>query len=672
VGDPAEYVRQLDDDQRAVAEAIAGPVVVFAGAGTGKTTAITHRIAYAVASGEHDPHRTLAVTFTNRAAGQMRSKLAGLGVSGVQVRTFHSAALRQLRYFWPKVAGNRSLPRVVAQVQPFLEQAAAQAQLTLSSPALRHMAERIEALRMQRLSASMVTDEHLTDVDASDVKRLWQAFDTVKTESGVMDFTDVLSVTVGMFVSHPELLREVQRTYRWFTVDEYQDVSPLQWDLLRRWRGTSTEICVVGDANQTIYTFAGASPNYLLEFGNEFDSVTRFTLSRCYRSTPQIVEYANAVMNGADTFIQLTSQRESGLAPVVIEYPDDRAEIETVANEIAGLIESGVDPRTVAVLFRTNAQAAPLGVALADRGVPVVTRGVDRFFQRSEIKEALNRLRSSRNDTVNDAVRALATSGARDAQAAESLATLVSLAEDFTDQCTAAGVTPTVDDFLAHVHERIRQEHAPTPFGVTLSTLHAAKGMEWATVYLIGCSEGLLPLDGSDIDEERRLCYVGMTRAQDVLRVSWAARRKESDSASRVASRFLNESCTAVRAPSGPGPTPAVSQPTARGPARCRVCGRALVEGRDRMLMRCANCPASPNPKVEQRLREWRDHCASARGVPPFQVLTDAAITALAELQPASVERLLTIPGTRWLGDDASTVLGILVDRESGDPLVEH
>ncbi len=673
----ADVLKGLDDEQRAVAQAVDGPVLVLAGAGTGKTTAITHRIAYAVATDAHDAQRSMAVTFTNRAAGQMRSRLAELQVEGVQVRTFHSAALRQLRHFWPRIAGNRQLPNVSANTKALFDRALQRAGCTVSTEQMRQVRDGIEALRMQREGVSTVTDavaaKVAADVDPADLIRIWRAYDEVKTEDAVLDFTDVLAATAGMYAMHPELLREVHRTYRWFTVDEYQDVSPLQWDLLRRWRGESRDVCVVGDANQTIYTFAGASANYLLDFAQEFDDATSVQLTRCYRCTPPIVALANNVIRRAPTFIHLTAQRDGDQEPTVEVFADDHAEANAVADAIAEAIGAGTDPREIAVLFRINAQAGPVELALQDRGIPVVTRGVDRFFQRPEIKEAMLRLRQLGGGDVSGSVQAVIEAMPRgNAERAESLATLLALARDVEQQFQAAETAPTVPAFVAHVDSRARNEHVPTPYGVTLSTLHAAKGLEWRYVYLIGASDGLLPLDGADVDEERRLCYVGVTRARDELHISWAGARSPGGAAYRTVSPFFTDAAHSMQQPRGPRPAVAAAPRRQTAPARCRVCGRGLVTARERTMLRCAQCPVQTRPALADALRQWRDELAVERGVAGFQVMTDQAIDAVAELVPQDIEGLLSIPGTRWLGADASGVLAIVRDSETGHPFVQH
>jgi DNA helicase II / ATP-dependent DNA helicase PcrA len=665
----------LDDQQRAVAQALEGPVAVRAGAGTGKTRAITHRIAYACVTGAHDPRQSLALTFTNRAAGEMRARLASLGVEGVQVRTFHAAALRQLRYFWPRIV-NGGLPRIAPKSDPLFDQATQRAQLRLGSDLLRQARESIEALRMKRQSPHSwepaVFETVDCDIDEADLLTLWRAYEQVKVDAGVMDFTDVLEVTFGMFSEHPELLAQVHRTYTWFTVDEYQDVSPLQWDLLTAWRGRHQSICVVGDPNQTIYGFAGATPNYLLQFTDEFATGTTLELTHCYRSTPQIVQRANQLMERSSTFMPLTSTRDPGAEPTMTVYDSDGAEAAGIATAIAERLANGGDPRGIAIVFRTNAQATLIELALADAGIATVLRGGERFFERPEVKEAMLRMRAAtpQADVTASVMTVLHDMGWSEAapeprQRArwESLSTILAMSKDHD--------WPDVGTFVDHLFMRARVEHVPTPFGVTLSTLHAAKGLEWSEVYMIGCSEGLLPLDspGVDVDEERRLAYVGITRASDALHISWARSRRADGPGERVCSRFFSGSDTWVTK---------AAQVRTQGlgvirkqapPASCRLCGRGLTTAEERTVMRCAICPRDVDDVLLATLLSWRSEAARDRSLPEYQVLTDHAVRAIAELRPRSADEVLVIPGTRWLGQGLVEVLRLI--DEAGYPLIE-
>jgi DNA helicase-2/ATP-dependent DNA helicase PcrA len=665
----------LDDQQRAVAEALEGPVAVRAGAGTGKTRAITHRIAYACVTGAHDPRQSLALTFTNRAAGEMRARLSSLGVEGVQVRTFHAAALRQLRYFWPRVVQG-GLPRIAPKTDPLFDQAAQRAQLRLGSDLLRQGRETIEALRMKRQSPNSWDPEVIKtvdcDIDEADLLKLWRAYEQVKVDAGVMDFTDVLEVTFGMFSVHPELLAQVHRTYSWFTVDEYQDVSPLQWDLLTAWRGRHQSICVVGDANQTIYGFAGATPNYLLEFAHEFATGTTLELTHCYRSTPQIVDRANQLMARASTFMPLTSTREAGPEPTVTVYASDGAEAAGVAAAIAERLAQGVDPRGIAILFRTNAQASLMELAFADAGIATVLRGGDRFFERPEVKEAMLRMRAgTQQGDVPHSVKVIlgemgwseTTPDSRQRARWESLATIVAMSRDHE--------WPDLASFAEHLFMRARVEHIPVPFGVTLSTLHAAKGLEWSEVFIIGCSEGLLPLDSPnvDIDEERRLAYVGITRASDALHISWARSRRPDGPGERICSRFFSGSDTWITKAATPRAQVLAHVRQQAPPASCRLCGRGLTTASERTVMRCFSCPSDLDAELLANLITWRSGAAQKRSLPEYQVLTDQAAAAIAELRPRTAEDILVIPGTRWLGDGLVEVLGII--SEAGYPLIK-
>src|SRR6266508_2263378 len=376
----------LDPEQRTVATALHGPVCVLAGAGTGKTRAITHRIAYGVRTGTYDPARVLAVTFTQRAAGEMRSRLAQLGAHGVQARTFHSAALRQARWFWPKVYGGE-LPPIVDRKFPLLAEAASRCRVPTDTAALRDLAGEVEWAKVSNVRpddyarVAPQSARALAAFDAATVARVFAAYEDVKTERGRIDLEDVLLCATALLAEDERVAAEVRQQYRHFVVDEYQDVSPLQQTLLDLWLGGREDVCVVGDPAQTIYSWAGADPANLVK------------LIRDYRSTPQVVEVANKVLGGAGVAalpgrVRLLSQRDDGPAPVFTEHPDEVAEAEAVARTIADLAATGVPLREIAVLFRTNAQSESFEQALAERGIPAVLKGAERFFERAEVRQA--------------------------------------------------------------------------------------------------------------------------------------------------------------------------------------------------------------------------------------------------------------------------------------------
>src|SRR3954447_3836736 len=391
----------LDPEQREVAEALRGPVRVLAGAGTGKTRAITHRIAHGVEQGVYAPTEVLAVTFTTRAAGEMRGRLHRLGAPGVQARTFHSAALRQLRWFWPTTYGGE-LPTLTESKIPLLVGAARRLRVTVDQALLRDLASEVEWAKVSNVGPddyARVAQRHgrqVAGLDHETVGRLFGGYEEVKRSQARMDMEDVLLLTAGMLAEEERVAAQVRAQYKWFVVDEFQDVSPIQSALLDLWLGGRDEICVVGDPAQTIYSFAGADATYLRDFGKKFPGTTSVELSRNYRSTPEVVEAANTVLAGSGTTsVRLRAQRPSGPAVRYSPAADEVAEADAVADAVSALVAGGLPPAEVAVLFRINAQSEAFEEALTSRGLPYVVRGAARFFERPEVRQAVTLLRAA-------------------------------------------------------------------------------------------------------------------------------------------------------------------------------------------------------------------------------------------------------------------------------------
>lgn len=541
----------LDEAQREAASILRGPVCVLAGAGTGKTRVITHRIAHGVETGAYTPRRVLAVTFTTKAAGEMRGRLRQLGVEGVSARTFHAAALAQLNHFWPQVAGDTA-PTIVSGKVRLLGQAADALRLRADAATLRDVASRIEWRKVTMRSidqAARERPEGIGGLDAQQVAELQQAYERLKDERRQLDFEDVLLACAGMLEAEPRVAAEVREQYRHFTVDEFQDVSPLQNRLLELWLGDRRDLCVVGDASQTIFSFAGADPRFLLDFPDRYPDARLVRLERNYRSDAAILGVANELMRGRPGALQLRSDAEPGPLPVVTAYDDDAAEADGIAAAIARQLASGTDPRDIAVLYRSNAQSAPLLAALASRGIAASVLGGTRFFDLPEVRQAIMALRGAAVAplsggfvaTVRDVLRSLGlTDDAPPAGGAlreswEARAALLRLAEEAPEDMTLRRFT---DDLVA----RAKDQHELSLRTVTLATLHAAKGLEWDHVHLAGLTEGLLPISYATtftaVDEERRLAYVGVTRAARTLSMSWA---RTSGHRERQRSRFLQE-----------------------------------------------------------------------------------------------------------------------------------
>jgi DNA helicase-2/ATP-dependent DNA helicase PcrA len=544
-----EILEALDNEQRAVALATRGPVCVIAGAGTGKTRAITHRIAYAAAIGTMDPHKVLALTFTARAAGEMRTRLRSLGVPSVAARTIHAAALKQLTFFWPQVFGGRT-PDLLTTKSGFLTEAIKRAQLqgelSISSrDLLRDIATEIEWAKVSQISPSDYLSESLKRtvkprINPEQLAKVYTAYESVKHQERAIDFEDVLLLTTAMIEEEREVRERVQDQYRFFTVDEYQDISPLQQRLINAWLGSRQELCVVGDPAQTIYSFAGATPVFLNSFTQRFPEAEVVLLTTGYRSTPEIIFTANSILRKGAMGTELVAINEHGSKPTITPYNDEVSEIAGIVRDIKQLISEGTPAQEIAVLARTNNQLNGLEKAMNAANLPYQVRNTERFFERKEVRDFLKQVRTASvipTEGVSwlDELRTLAqpylTGGAIDG-----IAALLHLARELDSD---SGLSPkNLRAYLREVEDRVQQNNPPTMPVTTLATLHAAKGLEWERVFLMGVSDGILPLennsttgDQASIDEERRLFYVGITRAKSDLRLSYRGK----------ASRFLAE-----------------------------------------------------------------------------------------------------------------------------------
>lgn len=650
----------LDPEQREAAVAVRGPVCILAGAGTGKTRAITHRIAYAVRTGAVPPSQLLAVTFTARAAGELRGRLRALGAQGVQARTFHAAALRQLQYFAPRVLGG-GMPEVVDRPLRLVGNAAARLKMRTDRSELRDLTAEIDWAK-----AVLATPEtyaefarkagRITPAAPESVARVYAEYEATKHRAGQVDFSDLLLIMAAAIEEYPDVAEEIRSRYRHFVVDEYQDVSPLQQRLLDGWLGGRNDICVVGDANQTIYSFAGATPEHLLGFKRRFPGTVLVRLERDYRSTPQVVELANKLVRGNRDGAKLTliGQRPPGPLPSFAEYDDEPAEAASVAAQCRQLIADGTPPAEIAILFRINAQSEVYETALSDAGVAYVLRGGERFFDRPEIRQARLVLRGAARggqveDKLPDAVRSVLTSlnwhadapptGGTARERWESLAALVNLAEDLVATMPEAHLP----ELVAELDARANAQHAPTVQGVTLASLHSAKGLEWDAVFLVGITDTTLPIQHATTDaqiaEERRLLYVGITRARERLALSWALARSPGQRRGRRPSRFLD------------GLRPYVQRDESVKPKKK------------------STAPEAADAALFGRLRLWRRAQAEAQSVPPYVVFSDATLVAIADARPESRAALARISGVGAVKLDRYTVplLAVLGGADPAD-----
>ncbi|WP_026931272.1 ATP-dependent DNA helicase UvrD2 [Glycomyces tenuis] len=703
-----QLLADLDPEQREAVTADAGPVCILAGAGTGKTRAVTHRIAWRVRRGDMRGQHVTAVTFTARAAGEMRDRLRGLGVTGVNARTFHSAALRQLRYFGARRFGG-GMPELVDSSLKFVAIAAARTGLKTSRAKNFDLTTEIE----WAASSLIGPDDYVAAIaklgrDApaapEDVAKVYAAYVEGKRRSGLMDFADVLAHTADMITEDEAAADRIRSQYRFFVVDEYQDVTPLQQRLLDAWLGDRDDITVVGDASQTIYSFTGATSRYLLDFTRRHESAALIRLVRDYRSTPQVVGLANSIIaeskgREAAMRLELVGQRPTGPEVFAETFKDEAEEADMVARRCSQLIADGTSASQIAVLYRTNAQSQAYEEAMASYGVPTVVTGAARFFDRPEVRQAVVALRAAAKNDIGElplveavpaALEAVgwrpgaAPSGGAQREQYEAVAALVGLAEQFAEQrgansessaeqrgandgssaeqrgandgssaeqtAAADGSGPSLEEFCAELGRRAAEQHAPAVEGVTLASLHSAKGLEWDAVFLVGLADGTLPTTFARTDdaleEERRLLYVGITRAREWLQLSYGLSRNPGGRERRL-SRYL--------APLGLGGFPRAPEPSAAGPRQrtrkpakvldCSGCGKPLTDARDRKLGHCPDCPSTMDEELFERLREWRVTVAKEGGKPAFTVFTDVTLIAIAERCPASDTELASLHG---------------------------
>jgi DNA helicase-2/ATP-dependent DNA helicase PcrA len=646
VPDPDDLLIDLDPAQREAVTITSGPLCILAGAGSGKTRVITRRVAFALATEVVRPRDMLVVTFTDKAAGEMSSRLADLGHRGVAASTFHAAALRQLRHFWPRIHGSDP-PDILPSKAPILAPLAAGLPGGYRYLAVRDLAAEIEWAKARRIGPNDY-ERHAIEIDRDAplppdlMAGLFRRYETAKTRARRIDFEDMLERTIALIDDVPSVAAEVRERYRWFSVDEYQDTNPLQAALLDAWLGGRDDLAVVGDEDQTIYTFTGATSDYLVGFASRFPGARTVTLETNYRSTPEILGLANRVLAAGRTALaertpgaeprppkRLLASRATGPAPEIDGFASEEAELAGITTAIRALTQAGTPHGAMAVLVRTNAQLPAIEGALGVAGIPFHVRG-ERFFARPEVRRAMRVAAAlGRGDSEAPLVDRLAAAfeqelgvrrdvvptGEAAGERHGAVVTLLELAEDLVREDPAADIAA----FLAEVGQRTAVEAGGRATGVELLTYHRAKGLEWDAVFLPALEEGTLPIrqakEPAEVAEERRLLYVGMTRARRYLWLSWATRRTGARKRSRFLDGLLPPSAGRVRviAPEGAARAPKVA-------------------------------PGDRSP-LSNALRAWRTARARADAIAPFIVFHDTTIEAIAASRPRSIAELRRVPG---------------------------
>lgn len=673
---PDPLLAALNPEQRQAAAQTRGPVRILAGAGTGKTRTITHRIAAQIASRAFSPTQILAVTFTDRAAAEMRTRIAGLAplapvLADVSVRalTFHAAAWAQVRHFWPHLGAGQPLPDVLTSKIGLLIQAARRHGVDVADLAgavewvanagldaaegMRDHDDPGGAVHPDRLATAIAAHAGPAGGDLllqpDELAGVIAAYEAEKRRRGVIDYEDMLRLARRL-LELPEPAATIRDRYRAFTVDEFQDTNPLQWQLLRAWVGPRDDVCVVGDPAQTIFSFTGADASILRQrFAATYTDTTTVSLTRSYRSTPQVLTLANAVLGRRATPLRAVDPQAEGPRPTLVEVADEAAEHDMVVQAVRTLLDGGVPASEIAICYRINAQAAPWEDALRAAAIPCTVAGEGSFYDRDDVRQALRVIAQAAltppappagdvppvvdTPVVNADPAELIDRVFRDGlswrgdrppqgrQARERWEHHQAVRDEAAEMARAGMDLPAID---AELRRRASAGLAGGVHAVTLMSLHKAKGTEFDAVFLVGLEEGLMPIshasDDDDVDEERRLLYVGATRARRYLWLTWAASRpgRSGKPARRRPSRFLY------------GLGPGAPQPRAarRGGARPP-----------------APVPDDVDAELAERLRAWRRQRSSSDGVPAFVVFNDATLMELAARRPSSRQGLLAVRG---------------------------
>jgi DNA helicase-2/ATP-dependent DNA helicase PcrA len=616
----------LNPEQRRAVVTEASPLCILAGAGSGKTRVLTRRIAHRVATGAAESDRVLALTFTRKAAGELNARLRALGVPGRPTAgTFHAVAYAQLRRRWADrderepalldrkgmilgrlMRGSKAQPGDVASEIEW-------AKARMVNPS----AYVIEATKAGR-DAPLPLDE---------IADLYRRYEAEKRKGGLVDFDDLL-IGLAKAIDDDVSFAAAQRwRFRHVFVDEFQDVNPVQHNLLMAWVGDRTDLCVVGDPNQAIYGWNGADPTFLTGFGRRFPTAEVVRLNENYRSSPQILAAANAVLaDGWSRTPPLRPNRPAGPAPSMQSYPDEAGEAEGVAAAIRRAHDENDEPWSdFAVLVRTNAQTVALERALRANDIPVRVRSDGSFLRQPEIRQALQSLQSARGPfdaAVASLEQGLDSVTPEDRRA--NVETLITLAREFLE------LDPSGDGaaFAGWLLTALRQDASlDAGDAVEVVTFHRAKGLEWPTVFVCGLERGLVPVGRAESTderaEERRLLYVALTRAERVLHCSWAQTRTFG---SRTSNRQASPWVAVIDA----------------------ACGRATISraAAAKPRTRPTKLPGGdPDPPLLAELKAWRLDRSRAAKLPAYVLFPDKTLEAIAATKPDSEPALLDVPG---------------------------
>jgi DNA helicase-2/ATP-dependent DNA helicase PcrA len=684
----------LNDAQRHAVTSEAAPLCVLAGAGSGKTRVLTRRVAWRIEQDTADARHVLALTFTRKAAGELRSRLRALGVRHqVAAGTFHGIAYGQLRQRWadmgarPPALLDRKV-RILARLMSRRDGGRSVTGQGKPGPSLADLAGEIEWAKARMIAPegypeALVATGRRPPLPAHEMAALYSRYEEEKRRHGLVDFDDLLLACINDLEHDPGFAAAQRWRFRHLFVDEFQDVNPAQYRLLQGWIGDRLDLCVVGDPNQAIYSWNGADPTLLDRFSRRYPTAGVVRLDRNYRSSPQVLTVAAAVLaqGRTSTTDLLRATQADGPVPTVTASDSDVSEARTIASRLRRTRRPGTPWAHLAVLTRTNAQLVLLEEALRSARIPFRVSGGEAFLDRPEVKDALEDLRRAPvgmpftarladlearvatagpggrpedtagpggrpEDTAGPGGRPEDTAGPEDEERRSHLEGLVRLGREYEALDQAA----SGEGFSAWLAATVRSEgtEAGTD-AVELTTFHRAKGLEWPVVFLAGLERGLVPIGRATTPaaeaEERRLLYVALTRAQREVHCSWAERRTfGSRTMSRTRSPYLEAVDLARRA---------LAQASDGTDAMRLIQAERSKLGRQGGADQPRSRPRSPaaamieaaDPAMIAALRTWRASAARLSGVPAYVICHDTTLAAVASALPASHDELLALPG---------------------------
>lgn len=683
----AQILAGLNDEQLAGVTSNARLLVIRAGAGSGKTRVLTRRIAYGAATDQLDPRRVLALTFTRKAAGELNTRLRQLGLrESAAAGTFHAIALSQLRQKWAE--RGETPPTLLDRKVGFVARLVPRVNDRTTPLDLVAEIEWAKARRIlpEKYAEAAGNHDRKPPMEPERVARIYEEYEAAKAKRNLMDFDDILILCGRMLQRDRSAAEAFRWSFRHLFVDEFQDVNPLQFALLKVFAGPEPDLCVVGDSRQAIYAWNGADSDYLDNFATHFPGAETVSLRMNYRSTPEILRCASAVLPTRDT---LTPTLPSGPAPTIASHADDKAEARAIARMLRNAHSQRVRWRDMSVLVRTNAQVVLLANALGEAEVPVAARGEGKLVDRPEVLDAIDQMRrhgqplalalddlASRlanpdDDDVttdpdanpfDDVDEASDDSDERIDKGSERrqlLEAFIRLGRDHLAVDPNANVQSFVEALKAGSNE------AATAGGdrVDVTTFHQAKGLEWEVVHVAGMERGLSPIGHAKtpdaVAEEHRLIYVALTRSKRQLHLHWAEERRFGDRVSnRKPSPMLDDVGAAIR-----GESPRSSR--SRSAQKAGAVRREL-NAKNGGLLKPDQDESDP---VFQALKAWRLSLARANDVPAFVIFNNKTLHAIAHDRPDDKRSLLNVSGVgpakaEQYGEDVLRLVAETVDAE--------